>query len=109
MIFISSHSRTASDKVPFEIRAQVICDSGNTDTVYFYQEFTTGLGSITRSVWVIEAAESMWTNCRHVCAQMHICGKPQHTYIHVETIRNRYKYPNTLGVMSVCVVRSGTV
>ena len=52
MIFISSHSRTVSDKVAFEIRAGVIGDSGNSDMVYFYQEFTAGPESIIQSVWV---------------------------------------------------------
>lgn len=52
MIFISSRCRTVSDKMPFEIRARVICDSGNTDIVYFYQEFIIRPESIARSVWV---------------------------------------------------------
>lgn len=62
MIFISSHSRAASDKVPFEIRARVIRDSGNTDMVFYYQEFTARPESITGWKGRGVSVDKLWTH-----------------------------------------------
>lgn len=55
----------ASDKVPFEIGTGGFADSGNTDRVHFYQEFTTGPEFITQgaSGWKDRrvSVDKLWT------------------------------------------------
>lgn len=99
MIFISSHSHMTSDKASFETKTRVTGNSGNTDMVYFYQELTTGPESITLKCLGGWTEQCLWTNYGHVCAQMHILGKPQpHTCTHTYPKRD-YEYPNALKVV----------